>query len=402
MVEQALIQQHSLNSYNMPKKHPIRKKIGLLFLIFFLVVIIWGIASFFVHFGTTASHILLHPAPSLRESDGRVNVLLLGIGGGTHDGPDLTDTIIYAGLDAKDQKITLVSVPRDTWIPSLQDKINIAYANGESNGQNNGKEEAKKVVEEVTGQPIDYVFRIDFQGFVKVIDELGGIDVNVQHTLDDYEYPISGKEDDTCGLSADEIKTFTATDSAETDIQQKFACRYMHLHFDPGMQHMDGTTALEYVRSRHAIGEEGTDFARSRRQQIVIAAVRQKVFSLQTLLNPAKVIAIYNIVQGSIDTNIKDNELLLFIQLAQKLQHAKINSAVLDFGDATQNRYGLLENGPIDAAHNYADTLIPRAGDGNFTEIHQYIACVFLKGACTVPAEPQLSPWITPIPVKKK
>lgn len=385
----------------MPKKQTTRKKIGLLFFFLLCVAVMWGIASFFIHFGTTASHILLHPAPSLQESNGRVNILLLGIGGGSHDGPDLTDTIIYASLDAKNQKITLVSVPRDTWIPSLHDKINVAYANGEINGAHNGKQQAKQAVEYVTGQPINYVFRIDFEGFVKVIDELGGVDVTVQHTLDDYEYPLSGKEDDTCGLSPDEIKTFTATDAAETDLQQKFSCRYKHLHFDPGLQHMDGTTALEFVRSRHAIGSEGTDFARSRRQQIVIEAVRQKVFSLQTLFNPAKLLAIYTIVQSSIDTDIKDNELLLFAQLAQKLQHAKIVSGVLDFGDYTQNRYGLLENGPVDKAHNFADTLIPRAGDGNFTEIHQYIVCIFTRSNCVVPPKPQLSPWVTPTIVKK-
>lgn len=385
----------------MPKKHTTRKKIGLIFFILIFVLFIWGIVSFWMHFGKTASHILLHPAPSLKMSNGRVNILLLGIGGGSHDGPNLTDTIIYAGLDAVTQKITLVSIPRDTWIPRLHDKINLAYAQGEMNNNHAGKEDAKKVVGEVTGQPIDYVFRIDFAGFVKVIDELGGIDVTVKHTLDDYEYPISGKEDDTCGLSSEEIQAFTATDSAETDIQAKFACRYKHLHFDPGLQHMDGTTALEFVRSRHALGSEGTDFARSSRQQIVIEAVRQKIFSIQTLLNPSKVMSIYNIVQDSIDTDIKDNEFLLFIQLVQKLQHAKIQSAVLDFGNAAQNRYGLLENGPIDAAHNFADVLIPRAGDGNFAEIHQYIICIFTRGTCPIPAKPQLSPWVTPTPVKK-
>ena len=167
-------------------------------------------------------------------------------------------------------------------------KINGVYADGESKRIGGGLLEAEAAISKVTGQDINYGVRIDFSGFVKAVDIIGGLDINVDNTLDDYEYPISGKEDESCGYSDEDIKAFSATSPAELDIQQKFTCRYMHVHFDKGPNHMNGETALEYVRSRHAIGVEGGDFARSKRQEKVINAFKNKVLSAQTLINPSK------------------------------------------------------------------------------------------------------------------
>ena len=68
---------------------------------------------------------------------------------------------------------------------------------------------------------------------------------------------------------------------------------------------MDGKTALTFVRSRHAEGEEGSDFARSKRQEKIIQAFKDKLFSFQTIINPAKIISLYDILKDSIDTDIK-------------------------------------------------------------------------------------------------
>src|SRR5579872_678678 len=223
-----------------------RKFIPLLIILIIGAVIfvkIWPSVSQFL---PTAAHMVFHPGASLKEVNGKTNVLLLGIGGGSHDGPNLTDTLIFASIDWKKNTVTLVSVPRDLWVPSIDDpvkKINEAYAIG-------GMSDAKSTVSSVVGQPIQYGIRLDFQGFVDAINQIGGIDVNVQRALDDYNYPISGMEDDTCGHSPAEIQAFTASASADTDTFTFFPCRFKHLHFDPGLQHMDGETALEFVRSR--------------------------------------------------------------------------------------------------------------------------------------------------------
>lgn len=372
----------------MPKQHPLRKKIFILvaslLLFFVLAKVILSLWSFV----PTAARVVFHPGATLKETNGRTNVLLLGIGGGTHDGPSLTDTIILASIEWKTNKVTLVSIPRDLWLPQIPGslkKINQAYADG-------GLPEAESDISYVTGQKIDYGIRLDFQGFVDAINQIGGVDVTVVRTLDDYNYPISGKEDDTCGHTPQDLQTFNASESAsltpDVDTFNFFPCRFKHLHFDPGLQHMDGETALEFARSRHGVGIEGSDFARSARQQLIIEAVRSKLIS-SAFLNPGKLLGLYNIMKNSIDTDINSADLGLFLQELPQLKSAKIASAIIDYGDYTTGRYGLLDNAPVTAAYDFAATLIPRTGNGNFSEIQQYISCVLVKGACVVPAKPE-------------
>jgi anionic cell wall polymer biosynthesis LytR-Cps2A-Psr (LCP) family protein len=323
-----------------------------------------------------------------QTTDNKINVLLLGIGGGSHDGPNLTDTIILANLDPKDNKVTLISIPRDLWYPGLagtNKKINGAYADG-------GLVEAEAAISKVTGQPIDYGIRVDFSGFVKAVDIVGGLDINVDNAFDDYQYPISGKEDDSCGLSEAEIKQFVATDSAEADLPGEFPCRYKHLRFDKGLQHMDGETALEFVRSRHGTNGEDSDFARSKRQEKVITALKDKVLSAQTLINPGKLLDLFNTIKGSIDMDIKQSEFDDFIKLATKMRGAKITSTVIDIGDVTTQRSGLLVEDSIFSDDVYLSALTPRVGDGNFSEIQKYVACEISKGNCVVSKLPSPTP----------
>ena len=318
-----------------------------------------------------------------KEKDGTINILLLGIGGGTHEGPELTDTIIFTNINIEKKTVNLISIPRDVWVPQLKEKINKAYSNGQEKGKQ-GMLLAKATAQEVLGQQIDYVVVLDFSGFTKLVDYLGGIDVNVLNTLDDYNYPLDGKEIDTCGKSLDEIEEFSATASAEIDFWNFYSCRYRHLHVDKGPVRMDGKTALAFVRSRHAEGFEGTDFARSARQQQVIAAIRQKVLSLGILLNPLKILGIYNILSSNINTNIQTHEFDDFIKVAQKMQGAKIQNNVIDAGDDIQNRSGLLIHPDISKDQNFEWVLIPRIGDGKFEEIHEYVDCIIGENICKV------------------
>lgn len=321
-----------------------------------------------------------------------VNILLLGIGGGSHDCPNCSDTIIFTNLNLKTKKITLVSLPRDMWIDELSGRINSAYEKGEAKRKGGGLTLAESVVDKVTGQEIDYGVVIDFSGFVKTVDLLGGIDINVDRTLDDYEYPIEGKENDLCGHDPADVTAFVATDSAsltaEKDQQEYFSCRYEHIHFDKGQNHMDGETALKYVRSRHAEGTEGTDFARSQRQEKVIKALMDKTFSLQIITNPSKVIDLYSTLQNSIRTDIPQNQFDDFIKLAEKFKQAQVKSSVIDYGDPANNRPGLLINPPISSKYNYEWILIPRVGENNFSEIQSYVTCEITVGSCQISPTP--------------
>lgn len=350
--------------------------VGLFILIIFLLVLFKAMPIFW--------GVFIDKKISVKKSDnGNINILLLGIGGAKHDGPDLTDTIILASINPQKNIVHLVSIPRDLYVDSLQTKINAAYANGQEKG-GKGILLARSTVASITGIRPDYVFVLDFSGFIKLVDLIGGIDVQVENTLDDYAYPEEGKENELCGTTDDGLASFSAqiaTGSAtEFDL---FPCRFFHLHVPLGLQHMDGELALKFVRSRHALGKEGSDFARSKRQQLVINAVRDKILSLGTLANPVKLIGIIGILGDNIHTDIPEGQFDDFIKLAQKMKGAKIESTVIDEGDLAQERYGLLMNPPT-KDYRGQWVLIPRIGSGNYSEIKTYLACVMKGGNCQI------------------
>ncbi len=223
------------------------------------------------------------------------NILLLGYGGEGHEGGTLSDAMLIINLDSR-KKVNIISIPRDIWvdIPIRSDisqkfKINHAYAIGlndplyplkepQYKGEFGGGNLAKKVVEDVTGLSIDYFIAVDFSGFKEIIDILGGIEVDVPVTFDDYFYPIKGKENDTCGKSQGEILRIQSLYS-DTELHHQFECRYEHIHFEKGLTRMDGETALKFVRSRSS-QQHGGDFARGERQKAVLLGIKDKLLSL--------------------------------------------------------------------------------------------------------------------------
>lgn len=328
-----------------------------------------------------------------KTQDQRVNILLLGIGGGSHEGPNLTDTIIFASIDPKNKKVTMVTLPRDLWVPDLDAKINYAYASGEAGKKKKGLMLAKAAVGKILGQKIDYGFRIDFNGFIKAVDRMGGLDIDVARSFDDYAYPLSGKEDELCGVTEESVASMSAQiasgSATEFDL---FPCRYEHLHFDKGVQHMDGDTALKYVRSRHALGPEGSDFARSQRQERVINAFKDKVFSAGTLLNPITLVSLYDTFQASIDTDIQKKEYDDFVKLAQKMKGSTTKNYVIDTGDESVDRPDLLVNPPLSPdRYGGAWVLVPKAGPSNYTQIQSYVKCLVENIGCPITPTPTTS-----------
>ncbi len=206
----------------------------------------------------------------LPSADGRTNFLILGREGTDtiRGGGLLTDTLILVSINPQAHDTVLLSIPRDIWVPSLKAKINSAYYYGEQKKPGmGGLILAKAAVGEVIGQPIHYAVVIDFAGFEKIIDLIGGVDIQVDRGFVDHKFPIAGKENDLCG--GDPL----------------YACRYETIEFKAGLQHLDGVSALKFVRSRQAEGEEGSDFARSRRQEKTLLALRSKLLSKPVLTN---------------------------------------------------------------------------------------------------------------------
>lgn len=287
--------------------------------------------------------LLLDSGATLKESAGRTNVLLLGVGGGSHAGADLTDTMLVVSLEKKSPKLSLISIPRDMWIDSLKDKINSAYHYGEQKKIGGGLVLAKSVAEDALGLSIQYAILIDFSGFEKIIDLAGGIEVDVAQGFVDTQYPLAGKENDEC------------------DGDKTYRCRYEELSFVTGRQFMNGETALKYVRSRHATGDEGTDFARSRRQQEVILALKQKLVQPEMWRSIDKARGLYRAFDQATDTDLTIGELLTLGKIGLRVNEAAISRISIEdqLIVPPQNQYG----------GRYV--LIPK---NSITSVYQYVA----------------------------
>ena len=277
-------------------------------------------------------------------------MLVLGVGGKGHAGADLTDTMIFVSISLTNHSVKLISIPRDLWIPEIRAKINSAYYWGNLQPERGGGLNfSKQIVSEVVGQPINYALIIDFSGFQNIIDTVGGIDVNVDKSFTDAKYPIAGKENDECGGDP------------------TFACRYETIRFDRGLTHMDGVTALTFVRSREGDNGENTDFARSVRQQKIISAISAKVLSFGTIVNPVKDYKILLAVKSSAETDLDPSAIGILVKTVLRSRN-NINSKILPTD--------LLINPPISPTYDKQYVLVPKAGNGNWEEIQKWLVAV--------------------------
>ncbi|MCL5411312.1 MAG: LCP family protein [Patescibacteria group bacterium] len=368
------------------KRNPIFK----ISLIIFLMLTI-GYGAFLLFWPTTtiiskvlrapmsALSFIRSPEGELKSTDGRTNILLLGIDkrsdvlytytdreGKTHrNGGFLSDTIMIASIDTTSHDLALISVPRDLWVKipgwdgigEQHEKVNSAYSLGDAYDYPNGfgMGLARDTISKTLDIPIHYTARIDFDGFEKAIDSVGGIDVNVENSFDDWEYPIEGKETVNCPDGT-------------------YDCRYEHIHFNTGLQHMNGSTALKFARSRHAIGPEGNDFARAKRQQKVIFAFREKALSLGTLSDLRKVDQMISSLGDTLETDLDVINFPPLNKFSQGLDVSKARTLVLD---PTVKNGTLIYNPPM-SEYGGAWVIAPIAG--NFDEIDAYVK-EFLAGS---------------------
>ncbi|MBT6067327.1 LCP family protein, partial [bacterium] len=263
------------------------------------------------------------------EGSDRINFLLMGVGGVGHEGPFLTDTIILGSIKPSTSEIALISLPRDLII-KLQDnsyqKINSIYAYEYAENYKTAGVDATAIIEENLGIKIHYHSIIDFTGFETFIDDLGGINIDVVRSFVDESFP------------TDDFLTQTVS-------------------FEQGMQLMDGNTALMFVRSRHGTNGESGDFARSRRQQLLIQAVKDKVLSFSTLTSPKKISSIFELLDDHVDTNISVWQALKLAEIAKSIDNENISRFVLDDSPGSLLEPMITEEG--------AYVLQPRNGDYN-------------------------------------
>ena len=310
------------------------------------------------------------------EVDTTVDILLMGHGGRDHSGGSLADAFILAHLNHQTKEVALISIPRDIWVelPVRSDiaqshKINMSYAIGsdDSNyplkepvyvGYHGGGNMAKHAANTVTGVFPDYYVAIDFDSFTRAIDTLGGLNVDVPVSFTDEYYPISGLENETCGKSPEDISALHATASGFL-LEKEFKCRYETLSFSQGPIKMDGTTALKFIRARHS-PEHGSDFARGQRQQALVLALIKELISIKALKN---VEDLYEQHKNFVKTDISLKDAVAIAEYIKKPEN--YTTKKLNLTDKNYLQFSTTSDGQ--------SVLIPKAGDGNFSEIHGYI-----------------------------
>jgi LCP family protein required for cell wall assembly len=293
----------------------------------------------------------------------RLNFAFYGYGGPGHDGAYLTDSIMVVSVQPHPTgppSVAEISIPRDWYVPvalgsgkTAAGRINQAYANG-VDGQGAlpasdpaaGAAVANATVEHLLGIHIDHWVGLDFTAFKTAVDAVGGVDVVVPSTFTDYSYP-----------------------AGECNGQRGQNCAYTTIHFDAGPQHLNGTRALQFSRSRHSYDNgEGTDFARSRRQQLVVAALKQKVVSLGGL---GSLPDLLNSLGDNVHTDLHVNDLEALYAL---LKDVDTRSVLHVSFDDTNFLYECGYPANCGAAYLYAH-------DRTYAKIAHYVQGVFVDQA---------------------
>lgn len=258
---------------------------------YILILVVVFILSGMV--GAFFANVLVDNKPDYNEDDkkgmlvanDKATVMIMGVDERADD-VGRSDTLMIATLDPDKNQAALLSVPRDTRVKIKGhgfDKINAAYAYG-------GRKLTQETIESLLNTHIDHYIKINVHGFTKIIDALGGIDIDVEKRMY-YEDPW----DDDGGL---------------------------YIDLQPGMQHMDGKTAITYVRYRD---EEG-DIGRIKRQQNFMKAVMDKLVS-PTII--PKLPAIVSAVSDSVETDMSVSEILSFLGTLQDAKDNGLKSEML-------------------------------------------------------------------------
>lgn len=210
------------------------------------------------------------------KDEDKINILVVGRWWGSHEAPNLTDTIILASINTKSKIISMLSIPRDIYIdyPGNEEdgKINWLYAiyNFKSGSKKVGMDMLKKQITQMTWEKIDYFANIDFNWFKEIIDTIGWVEITIpQHFVDD-KYPDEN-------------------------------WWYKTLVFRKWTWIFDGENALKYARSRHST----SDFDRSMRQQQIISAIKNKLTGSYFLTSPWKIKELYEVFVNYVYTDIK-------------------------------------------------------------------------------------------------
>ena len=244
--------------------------------------------------------LVFNPSKKLKgENNNRINILFLGIGGKNHNGGGLTDTIIVLSIKPYEKEAAILSIPRDLYVnipkTNMNTKINAVKLYGDKRN-NDGISLIRSVVKEISDLDIHYFVQLDFQGFIKIVDDLGGIDVYLENDINDPSYP-------------------------------NFTNGYDPFYISKGWQHLNGQTALKVARSRHS---RMGDFDRIQRQQKIIKSIKQKIFEKYAEFDILTFSNILSSLSENMLTDIELKEIPRFYKIAKEIKNHKITADVID------------------------------------------------------------------------
>lgn len=249
------------------------------------------------------------PAPptvaptSVPENDDPVNILLLGADARVGEDISRTDAIILLHINPRTGRISMLSFPRDLMVDTPgfgRRKINSVYLIGETRlGKGYGAALLKQTVSDLVGVPVHHFALINFEGFRRVIDLVGGISIDVPKVIDDPRYPV---------------------DAFPGDV------RTMRVRFEPGRQWMDGERALIYARTRHA----DSDFGRNQRQQQVLLALVERVRERGLLSQINKIDDYTSALRDYIRTDVPRSEMIRLARAATRMDLDNIQRFAID------------------------------------------------------------------------
>ncbi len=292
-------------------------------------------------FDTIRNLIAKEKAELKKDDEGRTNTLFVGIDT-RPSSPGLrnTDTVIVASYNHNTKEALLISIPRDMWVAhpyneTYHSKINAVYNSCENQEEESGLECLTDVASTVTNLDIHYSAMLDISGLIEVVDILGGVEVDVENAFTDYMFP-----NDEHG--------------------------YTIVSFEAGSQIMDGEAAMQYARSRHAQGPEGSDFARARRQQKLIISIVEKIASIETYSNPSKIMDITEQVGENLKfSETTTEDIRAAIDIGKEMDTEDVYSVVLD---PSIGNWSIVTEDP-----STAYILYPELGIDVWDDIHKFI-----------------------------
>lgn len=294
--------------------------------------------SFFQQNGTVSPD-------SLKEGDSRINILNIGV----DNAAGLTDSIQIASVDPINNKMAMLSIPRDLYVKNpdgVKTKINEVYNRNAKTCVKKtsicdpeidyGAVALKTVLSDILGIKIHYFAKVDFAGLTKIVDGVGGLDVVVKDYLRDPEYPCDNNPNKPCGYTQ-----------------------------PAGTFHMTGAQVLKYARCRK--GNCGDDFGRALRQQQIVTLLQKKLLTAGVLTNPKKITDLITIAGTHLRTDAPLSDISQLFKITEKIDSAKITNAVLDDS----------ETGLLKSVNLGAYMLIPKAGENDFSQIKIFVLSIF-------------------------